>query len=223
MKRLFIIGLVLFIVFSNSCVTTNCPDDIKIGEKFLTSKSLSFFPYLNKQKLIFEDSLGERLIFSSPDGVKKELNKIHVYKKCTEFKYDGQSSYEYFEGESRNVVFFSKDPEYSFNLGLFTSILRPEQEMFYDHLIVDLTGIGTIGRGDFVTDIRFTETYKEEEFNITNKLTFVGDLIINDSLYKEVYKSDYMDSRQIYFSRYSGLVGFKHGSKSYNLVSILND
>ncbi len=219
MKNLLFFFSLVVLLSSASC-RKECPPDTKIGDKPLTEKSLRFFAYSGSPKLIFKDENGEELAFTTPKGVRTETNKISVYKTCTEVKFDGQSSYKYFEGESKFITFFSNPTQFSINIGLYTSILRPEEELFYDKLTVDLMATGSIGHGELVTDIRFTDSYDNDEFNITDPLTYIDTLTLNGQLFTEVYQTDDFEGRQVYYNKEKGIVGFKTQSKIYHLDRI---
>ncbi len=215
---LFFISLI--VLLSSAACRKECPPDKKIGDMPLSEKSLQFFAYSGNPKLIFKDELGQELVFTSPDGVLTETDKISVYKQCTEVKFDGQSTYKYFEGESKKIVFFSNPAEFAIDLGLYTTILRPEEELFYDKLVLSVMEEGSIGHGELVTDIRFTESYDESEFNISDPLTFIDTLTLNGQLFTEVYQTDDFDGRQVYYNKEKGVVGFKTTSKTYHLDRI---
>ena len=217
---LLLVFLLFVIVFNDACITTKCPEDVKIGEIALSEKSLEFFPFEANPKLIFKDNIGNELVFISKEGVKLESTKIAIYKKCTEFKYDGQSSYEYFTGKSKNIVLFSQPEAYAYNLGLYTTNLRPEKELFYDKLIVDINETGTIGRGEIVTDIRFTEQYSESDFGIDSPMTFIDSIVLNSIVYKDIYASKLIDGKQIYYNKDKGIIGFIKDNKIFNLDRI---
>ncbi len=215
---LFFFGLV--VILSSASCRKECPPDTKIGDKPLSEKSLRFLPYEGKPKLIFKDENNQELVFTTPEGLRSEINKISVYKQCTEIKYDGQSTYKYFEGEIKKIVFFSTPNQFSIDIGLYTTILRPEEELFYDLLTVDVTGVGAIGHGELVTDIRFNDSYDNSEFNITDSLTYVDTLTLNGHLFTEVYQTDDFEGRQVYYNKEKGVVGFKTTTNTYNLDRI---
>ncbi|HIP48385.1 MAG TPA: hypothetical protein EYG92_05405 [Lutibacter sp.] len=215
MKSNFFVGLILLLSITNSC-TVNCPDDVKIGEIDLAEQSLEFFPYEGKPILFFKNELGEELKFTT-EGVISEVNRIAIYKICTEFKYDGQSTYEYYEGKTKAVVFFDTDNHYAINYGLFTNTLRPEKELFYDKLIVDINAVGSIGRGELITAIRFSESYDEAEFNLDSPVELITEITLNNITYTQVYQTESYDGRQAYFTKSQGIVGFIHKGHTYNL------
>lgn len=221
MKKILIIGIFSIVIMTNSC-TRNCPDDEKIGALELTEFSKSFFPYEGNQELIFISNLGDELLFKSNDGgVHMENNPVSVYKICSEFRYNGQSTYKYFDSESLHAVYFSENPAYSFNIGLYTNTLRPEYELFYDKLLVDVLRESSIGREEIITDIRFTEMYDEGEFNIDSPMILIDEITLNGVTYSNVYKSEMFDETQIFYTKEQGLVGFTtHDSKTYNLDRI---
>jgi len=219
MKNLLFLTSLIVLLSSAAC-RKECPPDTKIGDKPLTEKSLRFFAYSGTPKLYFKDELGQELIFTTSEGVRTETNKISVYKQCTEVKYDGQSSYKYFEGTGKSVVFFSNPSQFSINIGLYTSILRPEEELFYDKLTVDMMEIGSIGHGELVTDIRFTDTYDPSELNINDPLTYIDTLSLNGQLFTEVYQTDDFEGRQVYYNNAKGIVGFKTTTNTYCLDRI---
>ena len=200
---------------SISC-TKNCPNDVKIGEINLAEQSLEFFPYEGNPILFFKNEIDEELKFTTT-GVISEINKIAINKICTEFKYDGQSSYEYFEGKTKGIVFFDTNNHYALNYGLFTNTLRPEKELFYDKLIVDVTSTGTIGRGELITAVRFNETYDETEFNLDSPVELIAEKTLNNTTYTGVYQTEEFDGRQAFFTKTQGIVGFTHNGHTYNL------
>jgi hypothetical protein len=220
MKKLVLLSIVGMLFLTISCF--NCPDDEKIGELKLSEMSKSFFPYVGDQKLVFISNTGEELFFKSQNGgVHNTKNKVSVYKTCTEFKYDGQSSYQFFESETIEVVYFSVNPPMSFNLGLYTNTLRPETKLFYDKLIIDVTDVGTVGRGEIITDISFNDAYEESEFAINAPMEFVSSVTLNNPTFTDVYKSEIFNNAQIFYNKTQGLVGFvTFDSVTYNLDRI---
>lgn len=219
MKNSFLFISLIVLLSSASC-RKECPPDTKIGDKPLSETSLRFFAYSGNPKLIFKDGAGQELAFTSQEGVRSEVNKISVYKQCTEVKFDGQSSYKYFEGESKGIVFFSNPAQFSINLGLNTSILRPEKELFYDKLTLSVMAVGSIGYGELVTDIRFSDNYDDSEFNISDPLTFIDTVTLNGQLFTEVYQTNDFEDRQVYYNKEKGVVGFKTTTKTYHLDRI---
>lgn len=214
--KIIVFIAVIFILFSINSCTNNCPDDVKIGTINLAEQSLEFFPYEERPVLFFKDETGEELIFTTV-GIFSEVNRIAIYKICTEFKYDGQSTYEYFEGKTKGVVFFDSQNNYALNYGLFTNTLRPEKELFYDKLIVDVTSTGAIGRGELITAVRFNESYDEAEFNLDSPVEFIAEKTLNNTTYTEVYQTEVYDGRQVFFTKTQGIVGFTHNGHIYNL------
>ncbi len=219
MKDILFIFTIISLLSSASC-RKECPPDSKIGNKPLTEKSLRFFPYKANPKLVFKDNTGKELVFTSQNGVQSEINKIAVYKNCTEVKFDGQSSYDYFEGETKNIVFFSKAPDFSMSLLLSTNILRPEKELFFDQLTIDVMGVGSIGRGEIVTDVRFTDTHEEKEFNIQFPLTPIGIKNLNGIEFQEVYETDSFDGKQVFYTKEKGIIGFITDDNVFHLDRI---
>jgi len=220
MNKIKIFSILSLLLLTTSCF--HCPDDEKIGELELTSKSKSFIPYQGDQTLIFISETGEELSFKSHDGgIREENNKISIYKKCTEFKYDGDSTYQYFDSESIFAVYFSEDGTLVINIGLYTNILRPETETFYDKLVVDVTREGTIGRAEIVTDIRFEGDYEESEFNIDSPFEYVSSVTLNGVTYTDIYQSELFGDARIFYNKTQGLVGFiTYESVTYNLDRI---
>lgn len=215
MIRIFYIALVFALLSTNSC-TRNCPEDVKIGEIKLTEESLNFFPYETNPVLVFKDETGEELQFTSQGSV-LEVNRIAIYKTCTEFKYDGQSTYEYFEGEFKGIVFFDTNNQFSLDLRIFNNTLRPETELFYDKLQVAVTRTGTIGRGEIITAVHYNESHDEAEFNIDSPLEFLSEKVLNTVTYTHVYASEVFDGRQIFYTKEQGVVGFTFNGHTYNL------
>ncbi len=219
MKNLLFFS-VLIVILSAAACRKECPPDVKIGDKPLSEKSLRFFSYSGHPKLVFKDQTGQELLFTSPEGVQTEINKIAVYKQCTEAKFDGNSSYKYFEGTSKSISFFSQPAQFSIDFGLYTTILRPEQELFYDKLIVGVSGTGSVGRGELVTDIRFPDSFDDAELNITDSLTYIDTLTLNGQLFTEVYQTNSFEGRRVYYNKDKGIVGFKTLDRVYHLDRI---
>jgi len=220
MKNIILLSTIVLLFFS-SCLTSNCPNDLKIGQREMSEKSKSFINYKGKPTLIFKDNEGKELVFTSPEGVRLEKTKISVYKQCTEFKFDGHSTYKYFEGETKNVVFFSKNPDYSLGLGVYPTILRIETEMFYDIFKVNVNGVGAVGRGEIVTDVYFTEKVESDEFNIDSPMDEIEEITLNNTIYKNIYRTENFDGRFVYYSKDKGVVGFIDGDKVFNLDTII--
>lgn len=216
MKKLAFFSLLFLLLVSSSC-TVNCPDDEKVGAISLSEESLAFFPYAGKPVLVFKNEVDEELRFTTSEGVKTESTHIAVHKTCTEFKYDGGSSYEYYLGETKNVFFQELNQHYALNLGIFTSTIRPETELFYDKLLVDVSSTGTIGRGEIVTDIRFNEAYEEEELNIDSPMELLEELTLNGVTFTQIYQSEAYDGRQMFYTKEQGVVGFTHNGHTYHL------
>jgi hypothetical protein len=215
-----LISTIVVLMIAKSCVT-GCPPDREIGEVNLTSVSQSFFPFEGSPTIVFKDTAGNELEFRSNEGVLTEDSQIAVYKICTEVKFDGQSTYEHFRGQTKYIVFFSSNPNFAYNLGIFTENLRPEEETFYDKLIVDINGTGTIGRGEIITDVQFSGAYQDNEFGIDSPMEFLAEVTLNGVSYQNVYQSEDFDGRQIYYTKEQGVVGFKDGTTVYNLDRIV--
>lgn len=221
MKSLLYILLVNILVLVQSCVDTSCPPDKKIGEISLTEKSLQYFPYRDKSELIFEDNEGKELKFSSEKGVVTEKQKLAVKDICSELKYDGKTSFEYFEGQYKSILFFSKPEGFSFTLSLFTDVLDKEKQLFYDKMIINLSSSGYVGRGEMVTDYRSHESLKNNVI-IDHPLHHIDSIVLNGKTYRDIYSTELFDgeqfNRQVYFNKEKGLVGFIVESKTYNLI-----
>lgn len=137
-----------------SCINTSCPPNEKVGEISLSDNSLKFLPYTNKSVLVFKDQNGQELKFVSEDGITINKQELAVKDICSELKYDGRTAYEYFEGQYKYIHFLSKPEGYSFTLSIYTEVLKKEEKSFYDRLLLDLSGIGYLGRGEMVIDYR---------------------------------------------------------------------
>ena len=212
---------VIILILGMGC-HTGCPDDEKIGDISLSAKSLAFFPYHGNQVLYFQDNTGNEIRFSSKEGgVQTGKDRVSVYKICTEIKYDGQSTYKYFESETKTLSLFSENPDFSMNFGIYTNTLRPEKELFYDKLIFDIMGTGQIGRGEIITDIRFSEAYEDSEFHIDSPVELLDAITLNGVTYNDVYATEDFDNARVYYNKTQGIVGFTtHDSKTYNLDRI---
>ena len=80
-----------------------------------------------------------------------------------------------------------------------------------------MTSTGTIGRGELITAIHFTESYDEAEFNLDSPVELISEKTLNNTTYTEVYQTEIFDGRQAYFTKSQGIVGFTHNGHIYNL------
>lgn len=210
--------LVLVFLFFQAC-RFNCPPDQKIGTVSLAPESLNYFPYKGSEKLIFKNSRGKTIKFYAPQGLIRPKTKIAVHKLCSEFKYDGRTTYQYFEGTGK-AIWFKSDAGYAINLGLFTENLKPEQQLFYDKLTVDMMQTGSLGRLSILTKIRFSESYDKTDFYIPDQPVRLKKIKIGLKTFYDVWASKAYDGRQIYYNKAQGLVGFNDGKSSYFLDRI---
>lgn len=221
MKNKYYVFLLALLMIFGSCLTSNCPDDEKIGDRPMSEKSKGFVNFKGNPKLIFKDNEGNKITFESPEGLKTEKTKISVYKQCTEFKFDGQSTYKYFEGQSISIAFSSANPNYSLGFGVYPSTLRPEEEMFYDRFVVDVSGVGSVGRGEIITDRYFSEVVDEKEFNLDNPMDTLEEITLNGVTFKDIYRTKDFDGRYVYYNKEFGVVGFIDKAKTFNLDTII--
>ncbi len=208
------IAFIAVVAIFAACHTT-CPPDKKIGDIELDAESLTFIPYTGSEKLIFKNEAGEEITFTT-EGYSKEKNRVAVHKICTEVKYDGKTTYEYYEGGSKSIVFFSGG-KYALNIGIFTNVLRPEEELFYDKMRVDLNAEGTVGTFDMVTKIRFSESFEDSEIHLTNPVVKMDSITLGDTTYHNVFASAAEEFGQIFYTKENGLVGFNHWAEHYYL------
>ena len=218
MKYLIIIAIFIAIVFSFVSCHTTCPPDEKIGDISLDPESLTYIPYTGEEKLIFKNSAGEEAVFTT-SGFSKEKNRVSVHKLCTEVKFDGKSTYQYYEGGGKSIVFFS-DKNYALNIGIYTDIIRPEQELFYDKMMVSLNKEGSIGTFQLVTKIRFSEPYDESEIYINSPVIEMDSITLGDTTYYDVLASKPEEFGQIFYTKEKGLIGFNDWSEQYYLDRI---
>jgi len=197
-----------------------CPPSQKIGAVQLDSESMSYFPYRTDDTLVFKNTGGNMLKFYQPEGVRQTKNMIAVKKLCSEFKFDGKSTYKYYEGVGKSV-WFKSDTGYSVNIGLLTDNLPNFKNLLYDKLIVGMMKTGSIGRFELVTKKRFSQSVNPSEFNITNKPHFMNSIQIGAKTFHRVWASDNIDGRIIYYNKSQGLVGFSDGQNTYYLDEII--
>jgi len=217
MKKLSILLLVSIIL--QAC-GPKCPPSEKIGTVQLHNESLSYFPYKTGDTLVFKNAGGNMLKFYQPEGVRQTKNMIAVKKICSEFKFDGKSTYKYYEGIGKSV-WFKSDKGYSVNIGLLTDNLLNYKQLMYDKLIVGLMKTGSIGRFELVTKKRFSQSLSPSEFNITNKAYFMNSIQIGPKTFHNVWTSGKVDGRIIYYNKTQGLVGFSDGKNTYYLDKII--
>jgi len=199
-------------------VSCSCPADQKIGTVKLDPVTLSYFPYTGQEKLIFKNRQGQTIKFYAPQGLTNSKTKIAVYKRCSEFKFDGKTTYKYYEGQGKKI-WFKSDNGYAINLGLFTENLKPEQVAFYDKLTVDLMKVGGIGRMELVTKVRL-KNHNENDIYLTDKAIRVGNIKLVNKTFHDVWSSKNFDGRILYYNKIKGIVGFNDGEHLYYLDEI---
>lgn len=218
MKYLIVFIVLIAITATFFSCKTTCPPDKKIGDILLAPESLTYIPYTGDEKLIFKNDAGDEVVFTST-GFSKEKNRVSIHKICTEVKFDGKSTYEYYEGGNKSIVFFANN-KYALNIGIFTNTLRPEQELFYDQMRVDLNTEGTVGTFDLITKVRFTESHEDSEFYILNPVVNIDSITLGNTTYHDVLASKSEEFGQIFYTKEKGLVGFYDWSVLYHLDRI---
>ncbi len=219
MRQLISLFVISMVLAAPSC-KKDCPPDEKIGEMPLSQTSKAFFPYSGQPTLVFKDESGHEVRLKAVKPIQPEKTKITVYKTCSELKYDGKSSYQYFEGEALAADFLSGQPAFAISVRLSTWNLRPEQESFYDKLTLHVSGTDAIGDGELVTDVRFSGDYEEREFNITTPMTEVGTVTLNGVSFDNAYATDEMNGRIVYYNKAKGVFGFRTSGHTYHLDRI---
>ena len=106
-------------------------------------------------------------------------------------------------------------------MGLYTENLREGEELLYDKLTVGMMEIGSIGRLELVTKVRFSAPYDASEFNISDEAIQVGTVQILSHSFTNVWSSRAFDGRIIYFNKELGVVGFNDGTEWYYLSRII--
>ncbi|MFK7933565.1 MAG: hypothetical protein AB8G22_08640 [Saprospiraceae bacterium] len=203
MIRLLFISLIL--VYISAC-GNNCESE-KVGEQLLGEPSKRFVPYADGETITLVGETGETIEFTN------ELIQSSSDRSCVKYRCEltadpfQQTPCEYFETESiRNLLRSSDDRIY---VDMIASIFNYEEEteLFYDRFAINASEIGTIGRGETVTHVHFTEpNFELNTVPLLDPLIAADEVVLQGRTFTNVLHSE-VSENMVFFQPEVGLIG----------------
>jgi len=216
MKKLSFLILIVITLFS----CKKCPDDIKLGEAFLSKTSLDFISYTGNEYLTFKNSRNETIDFAPSEFAGyKAIDQI-LYTTCTA-AWPIKPSYNYVTIDIKNLEYHN-DSIYLFATTRFKSVdvLNPAE--------IDTNWVETVSgqildqnnRNDssffsIITNKRGKEVLPQDILTYNNYLLH-DNITILDSTFYNVYS----DVNENIFINNNGIVGFVYNGELYKIDEI---
>lgn len=214
LNGLFLAFLGVSLCFFQSC---GCPESEKIGSIDLTTEARAWVPYQGNEVLQFQNQDGESLVLRSAKGREVSRDPLCIRTTCTEAKYDGKSSCEFYSAQSERFVFSSEDQNTVLDLLLYSSLYQPETTRFVDVLRITLSKGTPIGSAEKLVQIRFTETFDPSTLSLLPKLQSMGTVVLNGIPFPDV-QGEESQPVQFYYNHTRGLVGFRVDGDTWHLL-----
>ncbi len=195
--------LILSILAISNC-KTDCPPDNKTGTLELADETKAFNPYVGDEHLFFKNDAGDEIELYAPDGLVIGQDNLCYEVTCTEPKFGSPTSCNYYEAESNRIFFTDDNQDIGFDLALFSEVLRQNETLFFDEVMMSFSTENANGLGAIVSKVRFSEPYDSTEFNIQNWLTFLPEVYDFVDVY--VYEGEFLN---FFYTKELGLVGFE--------------
>jgi uncharacterized protein YrzB (UPF0473 family) len=209
------------ITFLSVCVFTacqlgECGSDIRLGEYQLAEESKQYIPYIGNEILVFIDEKGVEHKLSSTKGLVLTETRSIARTICDNGLLDNQQ--EYYDSQREEIVFIDSLGNQIFFFDLLTYIENDENKnsyVIYDFLLVD-SGIN----GNFNGQIRIVTKERDNQLTSTqrnelNLSEFIGDTILYDMEFSNVYKGKVSENRNIYYNKEKGVVAFEISIDQY--------
>lgn len=197
------IYLLILTSFGFSC-SKHC-DDKKIGETYLSNKTISYLNYMDGANVVYMNSKGEKrsLIVS---------RKLSTYQICQEIICDPIDPYknatcEYIEAPLEEI-FLQTD---SLLLGIEASVFayEPYTEKLYDAVRFTVSHVNSFIFASVVTDVKFDESFFDQSAisDIEHFTTHQHEVILNGIPYDhiEYYQEGNME---LYYQENKGFLAF---------------
>jgi hypothetical protein len=198
--------LCLFVltILLQACEGCNCPDDIDVGDCYLTDNSIAFVPYISGESIQFSNALGETEDLNVTRNI-KDL-KLELNRFCSK----GFLNYAIEYVDSNYYTFGVKND--SINIEIHQYLMQTEaansieiDTNFVDKLIVNRYL-------DIITDSRGVAPLFNPAYNV-----FHSSIQVVDSTFTNVYATT--DSTFLY-NKSVGIVGFKYHDEMYRFKKI---
>ena len=213
--RKFII-IFFYTLFFVTCQIGECGSDIRLGEYQLSEESRQYIPYTGNEILIFIDEQDVEHKLSSPKGKILTETRSIAGTPCNNGLFDTQ--YEYYDSQREQIVFIDLFGNQIFYLDLLTHIENDENtdsSVIYDFLLVDSGFNGNFnGQIRIVTKERDNQltSIQRDEMNLSD---FIGDTILYNREFRNVYKGKVDENRSIYYNKEKGVVAFEVSIDEY--------
>lgn len=219
MKLLMLI-YILFLINFYSC--NRCEPDINLGKLDLAEESKLFIPYNGNETLVFEDNNGDRHQLTSMKGLELLSTETIVRTICYHDFLDQQNLF--YETQREQIAFFDANDKQIFDVDLLTyaEIYSDNDSIDIDFIpIYDFLLVSPMINGIFSGDIRIitkerknhVSAYLKEEFWPLSR--YIGDTIIYEREFKNVYKSSMDSVRQVFYNKEKGLIAIGLSKNEY--------
>jgi hypothetical protein len=207
--RNFLIIFLSVCVFT-TCRVSECGSDIRLGGYQLADESKQYIPYIGNEILVFIDEKGVEHTLHSTKGLELTETRSIARATCNNGFLDTQ--YEYYDSQREDIVFIDSFGNQIFFVDLLTHIENDKNTdlcVIYDFLLVD-SGIN----GDFNGQIRIVTKERNNQLNSIqrdklNLSEFIGDTILYDREFRNVYKGKVSENRNIYYNKEKGVIAFE--------------
>lgn len=214
-------AMIFLAIFMYACDLDQCGDDINLGKLDLDNISRDFVPYTGNEVLTFADQNGNRHTLTSQRGRQEFDTRLVLNKLCRGNieKLDFDDQEEYFQTQREEIVFFDQSGNQAFYIDLFTLFEeadQPDAVAIYDQLSVhpSLRGL-TFASLNVITKVRQNELSASYKNVLLNGSTFIGDTVLFEREFQEVYQSGLFDGRSTFYNRTEGVVAFDFGKGAY--------
>jgi len=186
----------------------NCEPDIELGFFGLMDESHSFFPYSSSEVLRFidQDSMEHTLrqkFFTDTHEARAVVDLL-----CSEAIIGGQE--EYYRLEKKSITLTDTARGGYIEIILTTGISNLDDidsSVVYDYLSMNC-GTGPVSRisNRIITSIHEDFNNGQSPNEYLNIASFIGDTIINNTLYKDVYRGVHNGRGKTYYNKANGIL-----------------
>ncbi len=219
MKLPFRISILFFtIIISLNCackkrICENC----KVGSVELKEESMMYLSYEQDEVIIFQNSTGQQLSFTNT--VVNEPYEICTKLLCknTTGPFETTPCEYYSTTGIRNVLSNESDSIY-IDIAIGVNNYQPESLMFYDFFMINMSKIGQLARGEYVTAVHFEEpTFVLADSEVREPFIEVATITIASETYQDALHSE-ISANMIYFKVGVGIVALKINDILYELA-----
>ena len=196
----------------------SCGENIRLKHFKLQEKSLDFISYSANEKLVFENQNGKEIIYNFESEDEHSDLPYHINTLCDEGWLDQQT--EYFGYESKSIKFSSTESDDFIRLVLGLGVSSDEdidKKIVYNVLAVHgkVESMETISTANIITSFHQNEPAEESEFTHYDQAKIIGDTLVNNHLYREVYKFKNHEDVSIFYTKQDGLFFVTDENENY--------